>query len=229
MLLVAENPGPELLAGLDDLDGLLRGGRLLLAAVEDAYREIGDPSAQVGAFGELLEGSLAEGYAGMCVVADNSRFAAGSDEQFQSWLTWEAVADDFEACRPVSGVCFFDRRAVPERRLVDLAAVHPMLSRGFREPMFQIIVSSEGGRVLEVMGELDALCAEQLHRTLTARPKMAEMVLDVGRVEYVDHRALLVLNQFAEEGVSLTVRNARPIFRRVWDLLDLSRPALEFR
>lgn len=225
MLFVSDAADPARLAGVEDVEGLLRRGQLQVATVEETYREIFDPAAQLAIFEEVLDQALGEGYSGMCVVADNSRLVVGSDEEFAAWLAWESAAEWFEAKRPVTGICYFDRAKVTATRLADLAAMHPVLSSGFDAPDFQVFVD---GDVLRLVGEVDSFCSGRLHRILTNVPKTPELDLDLSEVAFMNHRALLALNQAAGDRHQVRIFGARPIVRRVWDLLDLSTPELKF-
>jgi anti-anti-sigma regulatory factor len=225
LLFVSERPDPERLAALDDVKGLLHRGALQLTTVEATYSNMFDAVAQRAAYEQLLNRALAEGYTGMCVVVDSSHLLGHSDEEFAAWLALEAAADRLEANRPVTGVCYFDRQAVPSHRLADLAAIHPVLSSGFGKPTFQVFFD---GDVMRVVGEVDALCADQLRRILASSPAGPMPVLDLSGVEFMDHRALLTLNEVARERHGLCVRGAKPFVREVWRLLDLARPELEF-
>lgn len=225
MILVSDSPDPHQLAGLEDLAGLMERGALQLATIEDTYREILDPAAQLAIFEQQLDGALAAGHTGLCVVADNSRLVDGSDEQFAAWLAWEATTEWLQAHRPVTGVCYFDRQTVPSDRLADLAAIHPVLSTDFEKPSFQLFVDDDA---VAVVCELDTSCAEQLRRVFSSLPKRPDLVLDFSGVEFIDHRALLILNEVAGAGDGLAVRGAKPIVQRIWRFLDVARPALEF-
>lgn len=225
MLLVSDPPDPERLAGLDDADELLGRGALQVAGVEETYRNIFDLVAQLAAFTELVDRALGAGYSGLCVVGDNSRFVANDSEgDFAAWLAWETAADRLQAVRPVTGVCYFDRQIVPPDRLKEVASIHPVLSSGLGTPMFQIFVD---GDALRLVGEVDALSADSLHRTL-ASAATSGGVVDVSGVVFMDHRALLTLDRVARERGGLRIRGVRPFLRRVWDLLGVAEAGLEF-
>jgi hypothetical protein len=225
MVLISEQPDPDRLAALDDFEALLDRGALQLTTVEAAYRSAADIPARLAQFEALLDLALAEGHSGICIVADNSRLVGGSEQDFAVWLGWEATADEFQATRPVNGVCYFDRERVENDRLADIAAMHPVLSLNFGAPSFQLFIDDDAVRVI---GDLDTACAEQLRRILASAPKLLERLLDLSGVEFIDHRALLVLNDVASDGQMLRLRGARAIARRVWDILDVPTPALEF-
>jgi anti-anti-sigma regulatory factor len=224
MLFVSEDPDLTHLSALDNVQALTDGGALRVASVEDTYRHVSDPPAQRALFEQTLDEALVDGHTGICVVADNSQMAAGTDEEFATWLAWEATADRMQAHRPVTGVCYFNRHAVPEDRLADLAVVHPVLS-GLDEPSLQLFVDDD---VVRLVGAVDYWCADQLRRVLETSTNRADLALDLSELEFVDHQGLLALNQAAHQGNRLRVRGAKPIVRHLWSLLDVASPALEF-
>lgn len=224
LVFVSDDPDPQRLAGLADVDGLIERGALRLATVEETYGRVLDVAAQRRVFEALLERALADGHTGISVVADNSSLAAGSEEEFAAWLNWEATADALQATRPVSGVCYFDRRRVPRERMDDLAAMHPVLSADFEAPSFQIFVD---GDVVRVVGAVDYFCVEQLRRILGAAPEVTGRALDVSEIEYMHHGALWTLNDLAGEDRRIRLSGATDSVQRVWKLLDLEPGGLE--
>lgn len=227
MFFISDQPRTQQLAALSDLESfttLVENGSLQVLTVGDTYYDLFDPDAQRAHFEQALEEALSEGHTGICVVADNSPLAGGSDEEFGAWLAWEATADAIQARKPVTGVCYLDRHAVNAQRMSDISAMHPVLSTGVEEPNFRIYVDQESVRVI---GELDYWCAEQLRRILLSYPKASELVLDLSELSFIDHRALLVMDHVARRGHDLRVRGARPIVHRLWEHLGLEKAQLE--
>jgi MEDS: MEthanogen/methylotroph, DcmR Sensory domain len=225
MLLVSDQPRPEWLVDLEHLDAMLERGDLRLASVDEAYAHLSDPVAQLHQFEATLEQALAEGYSGLSVVADNSRMVEGSDEDFDAWLSWEATADQMQQTRKVMGVCYFDLQRVPTDRLAQLSAMHPVRYEGFPQPTFQVFCDADA---LRVLGELESLNTDQLRRVVGAAVSVTGRELDISELEFIDHHALLALDQVARSGPNVRLRGARSIVHRVWGLLDVTTPALEF-
>lgn len=225
MLLVSDQPRPEWLVDLEHLDALLERGDLRLASVDAVYANFFDPVAQLHQFEATLEQALAEGYSGLSVVADNSRMVEGSDEDFDAWLAWEATADQLQLNRQVLGVCYFDLQRVPTERLAQLAAMHPVRYQGFPRPTFEVFCDADA---LRVLGELEGLNTDEVQRVVGAAVSVTGRELDISDLEFIDHNALLALDQIARSGTNIRVRGARSIVHRVWGLLDVPTPALEF-
>lgn len=225
MLFVSEQPRQDWLRALDDVDALVSRDALRLIPVDEIYRQPADPHEQRLQFESELAQALKAGYSGLFVVADNTRLIGTTDDEFQAWLAWEAVADELQATRPLTGVCYFDRIKVPGARLDDLAAVHPVRCATFAAPCFQVFCDDE---TLSVAGEMDSLAADQIRRVIGVAVESTGRELDISKVGFIDHRALLTLEQLARSGLSVRVRGASGVVRRLWQLLDVPSPALEF-
>ncbi|HEX4688607.1 MAG TPA: MEDS domain-containing protein, partial [Nocardioides sp.] len=215
----------EWLSDLPDVDGLLERGALRLTSVEDVYALPADAGAQLALFEATLEEAVTAGFSGVTVVADNSRLVEASDEDFHAWLAWEAAADQLQASRPVSGVCYFDLQRVSSDRLAELAAMHPVRSVEFPRPAFQIFCDADA---LRVIGDLEALFTPQIRRVVGNAVSATGRDLDISELAFIDHRTLLMLDEVARSGAAIRLRGARSIVRRVWELLDVTAPALEF-
>jgi N-acyl-D-aspartate/D-glutamate deacylase len=224
LLLVGDEPDRDWLTGIENVDELLERGALRLTSVDDAYAHRDDPAAQLAQFEATLDQALSDGYAGLTVVADNSRMLEGGQEDFEAWLAWEAAADQLQATRPVLGVCYFDLDRVPAERLIELAAVHPLRCDGFPTPTFQVFCDEER---LRVVGELEALYADQVRRVVGSVVSVTGRELDLSELEFIDHNTLLMLDEIARSGAAVRLRGARDIVRRIWALLDVPTPALE--
>lgn len=219
MMFVVEDPDPGRLGGLPDLDGLLARGDLQLAAVGDVYQGGSqfDPAEQLAIFGEALDAALDQGYRGLRVVAENTPLVTGSHADVERWLAWEQLTDDFQAARPVLGVCFFDTTRIPPARLRDLASIHPVISPTEDDPEFRIF---QDRGVIRVTGSLDAFSVERLRRVLSTTPSRGNLVIDLGHADFVDHRALHVLGQQGGPDTHVEIRNASPVLRRLWGIFE---------
>jgi hypothetical protein len=224
MLFVAEQPRLDWLTGLSDLHGLVAQDALRLIRVDDIYSHPASPQEQQAQFEQELDQALVDGYSGVCVVADNTRLIGTTDDEFRTWLIWEALADQLQATRPISGACYFDRIRVSAERLGDLAIMHPIRCADVDEPGFQIFCDDDQ---LRVTGEIDGIGADQIRRTIGATVDATRRDLDFSEVTFIDHRALLTLEELARSAPPVRVKRASSIVHRLWRLLDLPAPALE--
>ena len=226
LMLVAEDPDPGRLSGVDGLERLLATGQLELVAVDAVCgsAKAFSASAQLAMFEGVLDEALANGYRGIRVVADNTPLVRGDDESFRRWLAWEQLTDRFQSTSMVTGVCFFDHAALSGARRADLAALHPVCSAGISAPPFSLFVDRDA---LFVTGTLDTFSAEQFRRILGTVPVDRPLVVDLSRTEFVDHHALSVLAESASADRPLRVRGKGNLSRLV-SLIGLASPHLRF-
>lgn len=225
LLFVADDPDPARLCG-DGLERLLEAGQLELLALDAVYGGSGTFSAadQLATFKGVLAGALADGYRGIRVVADNTSLVCGHEEGFRHWLAWEQLTDSFQAQSPVTGICFFDQRALDHERRLDLAALHPVRSDGGAQPPFSLF--SEGGAV-SVTGRVDSSCANQFQRLLQATPGDRPLALDVSAARFRDQDAVIALAESASAGRPIEVRGDGHL-RTLLDELGIAAPHLQF-
>lgn len=227
LMFVAQEPDAARLETLLELDALLDRGQLALVDTADVYGSSGTFSAesQLATFEGVLDEALADGYTGIRVVADNTPLVAGDEDDFRHWLEWEQVADRFQAQSAVTGICYFDRRALSADRQADLASLHPVCSQSAVEPPFWFFAD---GDAVSITGTLDAWSAAQFARVLDTAPGDGPLVVDLSHAEFVDHRALLALNAAASAVRPVRVRRAPGILRRLPSLLSVATPHLCF-
>lgn len=215
MLYLAEDPDPAELVGLDDAAGLVASGALACDRTERLY-PLGD--FDVDAVEHLvvaaLKDALAAGYAGLCVVADNTSLVGQDAASRARWLAWERRADSLQARHAITGVCYFDRSALDAEDLAAIAALHPVLPESVPVPVFRLF--SDGG-VLRAVGSLDGWSAPLLARLLDLASLDAG-VIALDEADFVDHRALEAIEA---RGEPIMVTGLRPPLRRVIDALGL--------
>lgn len=228
LLFVAVDPDAARLAGVGDLELLLDRGQLQLHAVEAIYGASGSFSQtkQLETFQGVLDEALAAGYSGIRVVADNTPLVADTGEAgYDSWLRWEQLTDRFQAASQVTGICYFDGCALDDERLADLAALHPVRPANAVQPAFTFF--SDDGAV-SVTGALDLWSAERFERALSTTLRDEPLVLDLSRAQFVDHRALLALNDVATAARPVRIRGASRVVSEFPSLLSLPTPHLAF-
>ncbi|HZD65953.1 MAG TPA: MEDS domain-containing protein [Acidimicrobiales bacterium] len=217
LVYVVDDPDPQRLEGLEDVDRLLDRGHLQLMSVDAIYRGAAfDPMDRLATFTQMLDETLAAGYEGLRVVADATAFVSGSEKHFAGWMTWEYLADRFHATNPVLGVCAIDTRRVSEQRVADLAAIHPVLTDGCTPCCFQLF--SDGRGAMKLIGVVDPFSVDQFRRVLAHIPTDSDLAIDVSGAEFLDHRVLEALGNL-ESGVRVQVRDAGPTLRKAWEAL----------
>jgi anti-anti-sigma regulatory factor len=212
------------LEGLPDLDDLLGDGRLRIMPLENVYA-VGsalDPMEQLTMYSTLTSAALVDGYAGLRVVGEVTPLVL-DPALWKSHTRWEAVADRYMAKNPMAALCCYDRRALPDEILADLACVHRSSNGPPSIAPFRLFAGREG---LCLAGEVDCFSSEDLRRLLrVATPPAGDLVLELDELEFIDHHGLMALEEhartLASEGRAVHLRGAPPSFDRLSDLLEI--------
>ena len=212
------------LEGLRGLDTMLGAGGLRIMPLENAY-EVGrpvDPIAQLTMYSAATSAALVDGYTGLRVVADVTSLVLDA-ELWPSHTHWECVADRYMAKNPMAALCCYDRRALPDAILGDLACVHRTSNRPAEIAPFHLYAGREG---LALSGEVDAFSADDLRRLLdTATAPGADLVLELDQLEFIDHHGLMAIADhaaaLAKAGHSVDFRGAPPSFDKLSELLEV--------
>jgi anti-anti-sigma regulatory factor len=214
----------------DDLAALPGAARLLadgalqirsLRSVYEAGRPI-DPEAQLSTYAEATERALKEGFTGRRGAAEATELVA-DPATWDAHVHWEAVADRYMASMPLSAMCCYDRRALPDQLVADLARVHPSVRDAAGLSEFQLYSARERNTMI-LRGEVDYFCVDDLDRLLsTAAPESGRTVLDIGGLEFIDQYGVKLLAERAggSAGGSLRVRNVPDHARRLCGLLGV--------
>lgn len=218
------------LATIDDLDDLVDAGALVLTSLTDIYGldEVIDPRRQVKTYAGATERAVDDGYAGLRVAAEATPLVRTA-EQRDAFCRYEYLIDRYMATNPFSALCAYRTADLGDDAVAELACLHPTSTEG--ATMFQL--SSVEGGVLQLTGEVDALCAEQFEQALRRvqaglEALDGEVVVDVRAVDFLDHRAILALSRHAVEvgADRLALRDAPPIVCRLVAVLDLPNVVL---
>ncbi len=179
-------------------------GAIQVASIAEVYGASGivDARVQRAVFASVLADSLAGGFAGIRVAADNSALVADDDRR-SAWLRWEFVADEFAAGNPVAGLCGYDVRRVGPGVLGHLASVHPLRSAAGPAPAYRIY--SDGGALM-LVGEPDLIAVAKIRVALDAAPGRTGVVVDLAAARSITETAMSGLRGLAESGVEVTIR-----------------------
>ena len=228
LFLVGEAADVEQLRGEPEYDRLFANGTLTVENSDDVYGDGAgfDPVRQLETFTAVLDEALAQGYRGVRIVADNTAMITGDDDTFRRWLAWEQLADSFIESRPVVGVCYFDDREIDAARLDLLYALHPLTHGREAAPPFRLFVD-EGAVV--VTGEIDDETVVLLRRLLAVRLQDGDdVVVDLGRAEFIDHRTLQAFARLATSGAAVRLRGVHQTLRGLWQSLGLATGNVTF-
>lgn len=213
----------ERLDPLGDVGGLIDRGGLQLFELSDLYR-VGEPvdtKAQLAAYLAATEAALADGYSGLRVAAQATDLVAEPQAR-DAHVHWESAADRVLSRRSLSALCGYERSALPPQLLADLAAVHPA-ANGCAGPAPFHLFGENGGVVLA--GEVDLFSSDTLDRALDFACDGSEPVsLDLGELDFIDHRGLEVLaahaSRLTDEG-GCAIQHEPYVVSRLCELLEL--------
>jgi len=217
LMYVAEDPGPDSLAGFAET---LAPGALSVASIAEVYGASGivDAPSQRATFAGALDEALGEGYTGIRVAADNTPLVLHAD-RLSAWMAWEVVADRFMSEHAVTGLCAFDDRRVDMGRLRHLATLHPLTAADHGIPQFRLFSDDDA---LWIDGEVDALAMEHVWMALGHLPAKTDVVVDVTGTTRVGKGVVDGVRQLCEVGIGVTIRAPVAAARHTGfdDLLD---------
>ncbi|WBB71805.1 MEDS domain-containing protein [Micromonospora sp. WMMD1128] len=225
-----EEPGAvtRRLGSVPGFDAALGRGTVRLFATGDAYRHdrAVDARRQVRAYARATAEALAAGHTGLRVVADATALVRDAARR-DAFARYEHQVDRWMRHRPMSAVCAYDRRALGDAAVAELACLHPESNADvpFR------LHAGDGDAVVALGGELDqthhALFAAALDRA-DPRPVAGRLVVDAADLRFVDHRALLRLRDHARRHrAAVVLRTRRPAVARLVELLGLTEVRVE--
>jgi anti-anti-sigma regulatory factor len=211
----------ERLDSLGDVGGMIDRGALQLIELKSFYRpgDAVDVDAQLALYAGAADTARADGYTGLRIASQSTDFVA-EPEAWDDRLRWESAADRVLSAHGISVLCGYQRDAIPPSLLGDLAAVHPAANCGAEAFPFHLF-GENGGLVLS--GEIDSFSSETLDRVLGFAHRAGERVrLDLGALNFIDHRGLEVLAAHARRpGGGYRVHNRPLMVERLSNLLEL--------
>lgn len=213
---------------LDGVDGFAAARAAGAAAVVDLghYGAGGpvDPSTQARAYAEATEQALADGYTGLRVAADVTSLV-GTVEGRAAFARYEHLIDAYVTRQPFSAMCGYDRRALGDAAVAELACMHA-LARRSSTPL-RLFAAEQPGVAAMLAGEVD-LAGHALLRTALDRVDLARVggtiTIDARDLSFIDHRGLMQLVEHVRSRGATTelLVGRRSIVSQVADLLRLT-------
>ncbi|WP_433618641.1 MEDS domain-containing protein [Dactylosporangium sp. CA-139114] len=173
-------------------DGRGAGHRVLSFVHDDRGGPI-DPAEQVRFLADATERALADGYTGLRVAGDATRMVA-TPEGRAAFGRFEFMIDSYMARHQLSGLCGFNRAALGDAAVAELAGMHP-LAQPAATP-FRLYAAGEPGVAAVLAGEIDPAGHEQLRaalRWVALEPVGGAVTIDARGLGFIDHRALMQL------------------------------------
>jgi anti-anti-sigma regulatory factor len=217
----------ERLASLPGGECALAQGRAAVCPVEDFYvftrDRVVDPEASVVRRAGATYRALGRGFSGFRTIV-NATAVTRTAEAREAFARFERLMDARMSVLPVSALCAYD---LDELGPVadELICLHPLSGPGAGFRLFSL----DGGATLGLAGELDLSTRSVLHVTLErllAEPAPPPR-LDLSAVQYVEHDALLALDELArQQGRVVTLTSSQRVVARLLDLLSLQHLSL---
>ena len=106
------------------LDGALgaRSEKVQSTICEDHYTR---PEAALAGYDAVLREELGRGVPGVRLIGEFPDFDYASEAEWDSWVLYEALLNEAFADRPVSVMCVYDSRRLPEKFVADARRAHP--------------------------------------------------------------------------------------------------------
>jgi|SRR6476646_1433556 len=226
LVYLSDEPVAEQRERLDPLGGvgaMVDRGALHLLELKDLY-DLGqpvDPVFQAALFKAGTEAAQADGFSGLC-LATQSTAMVREPRTWEAHLRLESRADQMATAGGMSALCGYQRDALPEAVLGDLAAIHPTANAQAEAAPFHLF-GEDGGLVLS--GEVDRFSTPALIRALDrAHTPGAPTALDLEALKFIDHHGFEALvahtRRLADSG-GCSVRNRPPIVDRLGELLGI--------
>lgn len=213
----------ERLDPLGNVGSMIDVGKLQLFELKDLY-SIGEPvdtETQIAIYNAATDAALADGYSGLRVAAQATDLVI-EPQTWNAHVRWESIADRVMSVRPLAALCGYRRDVLPDGLIADLATVHPASNEGSATVPFHFF--GDAGNAV-ISGEVDGFSAPDLDHLLgLSLESDAEIALDLGELEFIDHRGLEVLISHIERlnaGGRCEVRNAPHVVSRLCDLLEM--------
>jgi ABC-type transporter Mla MlaB component len=211
----------ERLDPLGDVGGMIDRGALHLLELKDLYRlgEPVDPLAQVELFTTATEAARADGFSGLSLATQSTDMVL-EPCTWDAHLRLECRADRLASGVGMSALCGYQRDALPEAVLGDLAAIHPTANSIAEGAPFHLF--GEAGRLV-LSGEVDRFSTPALSRALRHAHAPGEPTsLDLGPLGFIDHHGFEMLaahtRRLAVNG-GCSVHNQPMIVNRLSELL----------
>ncbi|MFI5937692.1 MEDS domain-containing protein [Actinoplanes sp. NPDC051494] len=184
-----------------------------------------DPATGLDTWTEATEQALADGFTGLCVVADTTRLV-GTPARLDAFARYEYRVDRYMRGHPFTAMCAFDRTVVDDAVIDEMACIHPDSDAPFR-----LYATTTGDAGAGLAGELDAATHERFEHALDRaelEPADGEVVLEAGDLTFIDHNSLVHLDTYARRrGAVLALRTPLGVAGRMAGLLGLTALRVE--
>lgn len=210
------------LAETDGFDALAEHADVSVRSLQDLYgpAEITDPGTPIAAYAAATEAAVADGYAGLRVVAEATALVR-TPAQRQAFVTYEHLIDRYMVRHPFSAMCAYDVDEIGSTAAAELACLHPATTPGATP--FQWHAGDDVD--VHLAGEIDIACEDVFDVTLArTMPWLGppQVVVDAGSLAFIDHRGMLALERHARAAdTEVVLLTDAPLLHRLATMLDL--------
>jgi MEDS: MEthanogen/methylotroph, DcmR Sensory domain len=216
------------LAGIPGVDDFVARGQLRV--VDARTPPTGDPppepAEELVGLAAMTQQALDAGYAGLRMIADDTvrlRYPPRRAEH----VHFEHLIDRFCLDHAFTRLCAYDVTVLGEDVVAEVACVHT-LARGNLSP-FQL--HAIGGADVALAGSVDTFSVGHLATALQrigVPPPGEQVVIDASALEFIDHRALLRLDQYTtHRWATVALRSPPRMVARLMGILPLRAVRLE--
>ncbi|MGH3802700.1 MAG: MEDS domain-containing protein [Pseudonocardiaceae bacterium] len=197
-----------------------RPGAVQVQSLDDATGAVVQPVGLVQTYAAATEDALAAGFTGLRVAAEVTPLVR-SPEQLDAFARFEHLIDRYMTSRPFSALCAYNRVELGEETIAQVACLHPTTNAGAAP--FRLHASTRAAASLA--GELDLISRDLFPmalRRVDIRPTDGELVIDATNLDFIDHRSMLALADYARSlDATVVLRTDLPSPARITELLDL--------
>ena len=210
----------EQLDSVGDTDAPLGGEAIRVISFDEIYgvAALVDPTEVIKNYAAATQEALADGYRGLRISADVTDLVRAPEQQ-DAFARCEFLLERYSSRHPLSAMCEY--RLELGDAVTQFACMHAAVPAGLTP--FQVFACDDGA--VGLLGEFDVASRTAFERAMQRiqpAPDDSKLIFDMSAVRYMDHRALLTLDSFAEKcQVPVFVRSMPPIVRRIAQVLGL--------
>jgi anti-anti-sigma regulatory factor len=203
-----------------DVGPLLTREAVRVMSFDEIYRagEPVVPADVIKRYDAATQEALGGGYRGLRIGADVTDLVRAPEQQ-DAFARLEFLLERYSARHPLSALCEY--RLELGDAVTQFACMHAAVPAGLTP--FQVFACDDGA--VGLFGEFDAAGRAAFRRALQSiqpAPDESELIFDMSAVRFMDHRALLALDSYAQRcPVPVVVRSMPPVVRRVARVLGL--------
>lgn len=210
----------EQLDSVGDTDAPLGGEAIRVISFDEIYgvAALVDPTEVIKNYAAATQEALADGYRGLRISADVTDLVRAPEQQ-DAFARCEFLLERYSSRHPLSAMCEY--RLELGDAVTQFACMHAAVPAGLTP--FQVFACDDGA--VGLLGEFDVASRTAFERAMQRiqpAPDDSKLIFDMSAVRYMDHRALLTLDSFAEKcQVPVFVRSMPLIVRRIAQVLGL--------